>query len=155
MLVLLAGCGSNTISFVKQGVSCNPSDFDDASSNCPPSACPIVGAWQNLGLVGARCNEGAIAFEVGGNVVQLTSTGWVAAGQFTTCANHARSAAFRELFASRVPADCVPACEVTFTATSEDAGAIRCVLQVEVPCSPAMGSTDLSSLSVFYYPCTP
>src|SRR5262245_19233450 len=123
VLIVLAGCESNTLTFVTPDMSSCAGDFGDASDNCPPSACPIVGTWQNEGLVGAPpCAEGAVLFAAAGEMLRLTSSGWAPAGRYSTCANRARGAMFDALFDVHRFPDCEPACEVSFVAMPLDGG---------------------------------
>ncbi len=152
LFVALTGCTSNAISFLQEGSS-GPScadDFGDAGSECPPSACPFVGSWQNLAIDGQPCGEGAIALDATGAVRQLTSSGWEPAGHFASCGNRARGRVFQDLLKARVlPSNCGPACEVSISRA--DSG--TCFLQADVPCSPTSSNNGALAVTLYVYSC--
>jgi hypothetical protein len=173
-LVVLTGCDTNSITFSAASFStpscttgldamadgCTPScmtDFD-ATPDCPPSACPWVGAWQNVGLADAvpACAEGAISFDDTGAVSHLTSAGWMAAGRYATCSNRARSPEFSDLFSVHLPAGCGPPCDATIVTEAAPNGGRACVVHVDMPCHPVgAGIPSALSVTLLYNACTP
>ena len=154
LIVVATSCHSRAITFESEGRSCS-GDFGDASDPCGPTACTFAGAWQEATVMGGTlpCSAGAFAFDEMGGVSQLTGSGWVAAGRYSTCGDRARSMELPRLLASRLPPGCGPACEVSIAGGSDAAQA--CLVRLDVPCDPTVVNGYRIGATTFYDPCTP